>query len=160
MLLKITKASGGLKWVDTVDLLVSLTQMWEQDPSVIKSFNGLRNGQKKAKRVSLPFSDDLLAAITSYSLLKSNYFPKDRPKWDGKIPKDQTLQALEYYFLSLHRALEKQSRLATVCRNAFGSVHPAALVHDISLTTMEPGSHIAGAPASFMDQFYGNFGSL
>ena len=54
--------------------------------------NGLRDGQKKAKRASLPFSDNLLAAIAFSSLLKANSFPKDRPKWDGKIPEDQTLK--------------------------------------------------------------------
>ena len=76
MLSELTKVSGGLERADTVDLLVSLTQLWEQDPHVTEYFNGLRNGQKKAKRAGLPFSDYLLAAITSSLLLKSNSFPK------------------------------------------------------------------------------------
>ena len=33
--------------------------------------------------------------------------PKDRPKWDGKIPKDETLQAWEDYFLLLYKALKQ-----------------------------------------------------
>ena len=80
MLTELTKSSGGLERVDTVDLLVSLTQLWEQDPRVPEYLNGLRDGQKKAKRAELPFLDDLLAAITSSLLLKANYSPKDRPK--------------------------------------------------------------------------------
>ena len=98
MLTGITKARGGLERVNTVDLLVSLTQLWEQDPPVPEYLNGIRNGQKKAKRAGLPFSDDLLAAIASSSLLKANSFPKDRPKWYGKIPEDQTLQSWRDYF--------------------------------------------------------------
>ena len=64
MLDEINKASGGLKLVDTVDLLVSLTQLWEQEPRIPEYLNGLRDGQKKAKRAGLPFSDNLLSAIT------------------------------------------------------------------------------------------------
>ena len=48
--------------------------------------NGLRDGQKKAKRTGLPFSDDLLTAIASSLLLEANSFPKDCSKWDEKIP--------------------------------------------------------------------------
>ena len=89
---KLTKASGGLERVDTINLLVSLTQLWEQDPHVPDYLNRLRDGQKKANCVGLPFSDDLLSAITSSLLLKANSFPKDHPKWDGKIPEYQTLK--------------------------------------------------------------------
>ena len=106
MLYELTKASGGLKQVDTVELLFSLTQLWEQDPRVPEYLNGLRDVQKKEKRAGLPFSDDLLATSTSSSLLKLNSFPKDRPNWDSKIPEDQTLQAWEDYFLSLQKALK------------------------------------------------------
>ena len=55
--------------------------------------NRIRDGHKKSKRVNLPFSDDLLAAIASSSLLKTKSFPKDRPKWDGKISEDHNLKA-------------------------------------------------------------------
>ena len=82
----LTKASSDLERIDTVDLLVSLTQLWEKDPRVPEYLNGLRDGHKKAKCAGLPFSDELLAAITSSLLLKANSFPKDRPKWYGKIP--------------------------------------------------------------------------
>ena len=86
ILSELTKASGGLERVDTVDLLVSLTKLWEKDTRVPEYLNGLRDGQKMAKRADLPFSENLLVAITSSALLKSNSFPKDCPKWDGKIP--------------------------------------------------------------------------
>ena len=105
MLAELTKASGGLKQVNTVDLLVSLTQLWEKDPRVPEYLNWLRDGQEKAKRAGLPFLDDLLSAIASSLLLKANSFPKYRPNWDGKIPEEQTLQVWEDYFLHLHKAL-------------------------------------------------------
>ena len=82
-----------LNQVNTVNLLFYLTQLREQDPRAPEYLNGLRYGHKKAKRSGLPFSYDLLSAIASYSLLKENSLPKDRPKWDGKIPEYHTLQA-------------------------------------------------------------------
>ena len=95
-------------------------------------------------------------------LLKPNLFTKDRPKWDGKIPEEQTLQAWDDYSLPLHKALEQASRLATDRSDAFGSAHSATLVHDISPPTASgpQESHISGAPASFTEQFYGHFGAL
>ena len=163
MLAELTKASGGLKQVNTVDLLVSLTQLWEKDPRVPEYLNGIRDGQKKAKRAGLPFLDDLLSTIASSSLLKTNSSRKDRPKWDRKIPEDQTLQAWEYYFLPLHKDPEQELRLATGCGDAFGSAHSADLIHDItpSATAGAAGSQrAAGAPASFMEQLDGHLGAL
>ena len=77
---EVTKASGSHKRADTVNLLVSLTQLWDQDPRVLEYLNGLRDGQKKANRAGLPFSDDLLTAIAYSLFLKADSFPKDRPK--------------------------------------------------------------------------------
>ena len=54
MLAELTKASSGLERFDTVDLLVSLTQLWEKYPCVPEYLNGLRDGQKKAKRAGPP----------------------------------------------------------------------------------------------------------
>ena len=162
MISELTKASDSLKRVNTVDLLVSLTQQWEKDPRVPEYLNVLMDIQNKAKHAGLPFADDSLADIASSSLLKSNLFPRDRPKWDGKIPEDQTLQEWEDYFLPLHKALERESRLAMGHSDAFSSAHSAALVHNISPpTTAGPqGSHTEVAPASFMEQFDGHFGAL
>ena len=67
-------------------LLVSLTQLWEQDSRILEYLHGLRDIQKKAKRAGRPFSGKLLAAIASSSLFKANSFSKDCSKWDGKIP--------------------------------------------------------------------------
>ena len=107
MLAKLSKASGVLERVDTFDLLVSLNQLWEQDPCITEYLNGIKDGHKKAKRAGLPFLDNLLAAITSSLPFKSNSIPKDCPKRDGKIPEDQTVQALEDNFLPLHKSLKQ-----------------------------------------------------
>ena len=77
MLDQLTTASGGLERVDIVDLLFSLTQLWEQDPRVHEYLNSLKDAQKKSVRAGLPFSNDLLTAIGSSSLLKANSSPKD-----------------------------------------------------------------------------------
>ena len=84
MLAQLTTASGRLERVDTVDLLFSLAHLWEQDQRVPEYLNSLKDAQKKSVRANLPFSDDLLTAIGSSSLLKSNSFPKDHAMWDGK----------------------------------------------------------------------------
>ena len=44
MLDELTKASGGLEQVDTFNLLVSLTQMWEQDSHIPEYLNGIMEG--------------------------------------------------------------------------------------------------------------------
>ena len=95
MLAQITTASGGLERVNIVDLLFSLAHLWEQDPRVPKYLNALKDAHKKSVRAGLPFSDDLLTAIGSSSLLKANSFPKDCATWDGKEPAEQTLKDLE-----------------------------------------------------------------
>ena len=162
LLANLTKASGGLEQVDTVDLLVPLMQLWEQYPRVPEDLNRLRDGKKKAKGAGLPFSDDLLAVI-SYSLLfNANSFPKDRPKWDGKIPEDQTLNAWEDYFLPLHKVIEREGRLATGRGDAFGFAHSNIFIHGItpSATAVTARSQVEGAPASFMEQFDDHFGAL
>ena len=83
MLAQITTASGGLERVDIVDLLFSLAHLWEKYPRVPKYLNSLKDTQKKSVRAGLPFSDNLLTAIGSSSLLKANSFPKDRATWDS-----------------------------------------------------------------------------
>ena len=95
-------------------------------------------------------------------LLKANPPPKNRPKWDGKIPEDQILQAWEDYFLPLQKSLERELRLVTDRGDAFGSAHSATLIHNItpSATAVKPGSKSVGTPASFMEQFYGPFEAL
>ena len=52
--------------------------------------------------------------------------------------------------------------MATGRGDAFGSSHSAALIHDITHSAMAgtARSQSAGAPASFMEQFYGHFGAL
>ena len=47
MFSKLTKAIGGLKRVYTVDLLFSLTELWEQEPRVPEYLNDLRGSHKK-----------------------------------------------------------------------------------------------------------------
>ena len=90
MLAQLTTASGGLERVDIVDLLFSLAHLWEQDPRVPEYLNALKDTQRKSVRAGLPFSEDLLTAIGSSSLLKANSSPKDRATWDGKDPEEQT----------------------------------------------------------------------
>ena len=50
----------------------------------------MEDAHKKALQASLPFSDNLLVAFSTHSLLYTNYFPKDRLEWDGKTAAEKT----------------------------------------------------------------------
>ena len=77
MLAEMTKASGGLERVDTVNLLVSLTQLWELEPRVPEYLNRIRDSQKKAKRAGLPF--------------QTTYFPPSHhPRSSRRTPTPRT----------------------------------------------------------------------
>ena len=86
-------ASGGLKRIFIVDLLVSLTQLWEQYPHIPEQLNTLEEAQKRSVHAGTPFPDNLLAAISTYSLLKAKYFPGNQLKWDSKLLAEQTLMS-------------------------------------------------------------------
>ena len=98
----------------------------------------------------------MIAALSFSSLLKANSFPKDRSKWDGK------LHVWEDYSLPLHKALKRESRIATGRGDVFGSTHSATLIHSITpyTTAGKSESQGAGAPASFMDHFDSHYGAL
>ena len=53
----------------------------------------MEEAQKKSVRAQLPIPDNMLAAFATYMLLKSNYFPRNRPVWDGKAVGDQKWSA-------------------------------------------------------------------
>ena len=107
LLALIRLTNGGLKQIDIVDLLVSLTQLWEQDPRVPEYLRALEESQKNLVCVTLAFSDDLLVTIATSSLLNTNSSPNDQPKWDGKLPAEQTLKSWRKLFLPLHQSIER-----------------------------------------------------
>ena len=162
MLAQITTTRAGLKRVDIIYLLFSLAHLWEQDPPVPEYLNALKDAQKKSVRAGLPFTDDLLAAIGSLSLLKANSFPKDSATWDGKDPYEQMLKAFEEFFLPLHKGMERKCRLAGVRADVFGSA--AAAIHGQGIKprpTATTGSAGAlGPDTSFMAQFDAHFTAL
>ena len=49
----------------------------------------MEEAQKKSVRAQLPIMDNMLDNFATYMLLKSNYFPRNRPIWDGKLVGDQ-----------------------------------------------------------------------
>ena len=124
--------------------------------------NALRDAQKKSVRAGLPFSNNLLTAIGSSSLLKANSFPKDRATWDSKEPSEQTLKASEDFFIPLHKGLERECRLAGVCADVFVSATVAIRGHGITPrpTTMAGAAGSLGPGASFMSQVDAHFTAL
>ena len=137
-------------------------RLWEQDPRVPEYLNSLKDAQKKSVRAGLPFSDNLLTAIVSPSLLKANFFPKDRATWDGKEPAEQTLKAFKDFFLHLHKEMECECRLVGVRTDIFGSATAAILGHGIKPrpTAMAGAAGSLGPDASFMAQFDAHFTAL
>ena len=162
MLAQLTTAIGGLECVDIINLLFSLAHLLEQDPRVSEYFNALKDAQIKSVRASLPFTDDLLAAIGSSSLLNANPFSKDRATWVGKDPAERTLKAFEKFFLPLHNGMERECRLASVRADVSGSAATAIRGHDIkprpTATTGAAGA--LGLDASFIAQFDAHFTAL
>ena len=67
--------------------------------------NRFYDTQKKATRASLPITDDWLADMATSALLSVNYFPNDRPAWDGLFPTAQTWTAWQLKFVPLHSAM-------------------------------------------------------
>ena len=49
----------------------------------------MEEAQKKLVRAQLPITDNMLAAFTTYMILKTNSFPRNLPVWDGKPVGDQ-----------------------------------------------------------------------
>ena len=162
MLAQITTSSGRIKRVDIIDLLVSLAHLWKQDPRVPQYLKTLKDAQKKSVRAGLPFTDDLLTTIGSSSLLKEKSFPKDRATWDVKDPAEQTLKASEEFFLSIHKGMERECRLAGVRADVFGSAAAAIRGHGIKPrpTATAGAAGALGPDASFMAQFDAHFTAL
>ena len=56
---------GGLEQLDFVTLLDKIPLIWLSDPRVLEYINTLEDAHKKAKRIDLPISDNLLAAFAT-----------------------------------------------------------------------------------------------
>ena len=150
MLAQLATASGGLERVEIIDLLFSLAHLWEQDPCVPEYLNALMDAQKKSVHAGLPFSDDLLIAIGSSSLLKANSFPKDRATWDGKDPAEKTLKAFEEFSPPSTREWSA-SAASTAIRGHGIKSRPTAMAGEAGAL---------GPDNSFMAQFDANFTAL
>ena len=70
--------SGRLEDIDSVALQQAMTNWWREDPRVSEYVNRLKDGQKKAARVSLPILDKWITAIATSSILAKNIFPTAR----------------------------------------------------------------------------------
>ena len=67
-----------------VELILGLHKLWEDDPRVAQFIINMEEAQNKSVCAQLPITDNMLAAFTAYILLKTNYFPRNCPVWDGK----------------------------------------------------------------------------
>ena len=61
----------------------------------------MEEAQKKSVRSQLPITDNMLAAFATYMLLKTNFFLRNRPIWDGKPVGDQKFSAWKEFFKPL-----------------------------------------------------------
>ena len=141
-------------------LLASLIQLLDQEPCVPEYLNALEDAQKKSVHVGFPFSEDLLAAIATSSLLKANSFPKIWPKWDKKLFAGQTFKSWRKCFLPLQQSLKLEMILATGQGDMFGTEASAVQTHGAATSSMAGMSIRHGTPASFMDEIDRHFGAL
>ena len=75
---------GGLERSDAITLPLRLPSFWTSNTRVPEYTHTMEDAQKKAIRLGLPFSDDLLTAFATHFLLTAKSFPKYLPEWDGK----------------------------------------------------------------------------
>ena len=90
----------------------------------------MKEAQKKSQRDGLPITDKWLAAFATSSLLLANSFPNDRPEWDRNPKADQTWRAWKDTFKTLHKNLERKTRLVRG-EGSFGAAAATQLVHNI-----------------------------
>ena len=72
----------------------------------------MEKAQKKLVRAQLPITDNMLAAFATYTLLKSNSLPCNRPVWEGKPVGDQKWAAWKEFFKPLQLALKRETGAA------------------------------------------------
>ena len=89
----------------------------------------MEEAQKKLVRVQLPITDNMLAAFSTYMLLKSNSFPRNRPVWDGKPVGDQKWSAWKEFFKPLQLVLERETAAAGDAPDMFGTAAAAQRLH-------------------------------
>ena len=131
-------------------------------PEFINRFN---DAKKKATRASLPITEDWLAAMATSALLSANYFPNNRPAWDGTIPSAQKWTAWHLKFGPLHSAIERELCASSQRGDSFGSAHLDMVAHGISAAspTQTPTGQQPAMPLSseeIMAQFDGHFINL
>ena len=160
LLAQLCLAIRGLRRIDIFDLLVSLTQLWEQDPRFPEYPNALEDANKKSVRAGLPFLENIPAAIAISSLLNASSFPNDRPKWVGNLPAEQTFKSWQKFFLPLHQSLKRKKRVATGRGKVFGTTSSAVQIHSTAPSSMAGTAIHQGAPTSFIEQFDRHFGAL
>ena len=91
----------------------------------------MEEAQKKLVRTQLLITDNMLAAFATYMLLKTNYFPRNRPVWDGKPVGDQKWAAWKELFKPLQMSLKRETDAAGDAPDIFGTATVAQRLHGI-----------------------------
>ena len=91
----------------------------------------MKEAQKKSVRAQLPIRDNMLANFATYMLLKSNYFPCNRPVWDVKPVGGQCWDAWKEFFKPLQLDLKRDTAAAGDAPDMFGTAAAAQQLHDI-----------------------------
>ena len=160
----LAKHGRGMNISDVIMLLLCLPYFWKINTCVLEYINTMEDVQKKALWSGIPFSDELLAAFATHSLLAAKSFPKDRPEWNGKPATEQTWKKWTRYFGPLHFALEWVTKELTVRGGIFGTAAAAITIHGISPSDQISGSDMGtgrgGLAQTIIEQFYVHFYSL
>ena len=110
-------------------------------------------------RAQLTITDNMLAAFTTYMLLKSNSFSRNRPVWDGKPVGDQPWGAWKEFFKPFHLALERKTDAASDAHDMFGTAAAAQRLHGIVPGLPSASSH-GGDTQGLLEILDGYFDAL
>ena len=130
LLVYIAGGVGGLKLTNAVALLAELPEYWAIDPCVPHYIMKMEDVQRKSARANIPVTDNWLAAFETNSLLRAKSYPTDRLGRDGKPRAAQTWQAWNKFLTSLHKNLERHTRMAQ-SKDSLRTTISARLIHSV-----------------------------
>ena len=155
--------SGGLERADIISLILRLPYFWTRNTHILEYINAIEEAQKKLLQAGCPFSNYLITAFVTHSLLTDNSFPKDLPEWDGKLDVEQTWYKWTACFGPLHIALKCETKASTGQGDTFETAAVASAIHSItppSFSDAATGKSCGGPDITIIEQFNGCFESL
>ena len=111
-------------------------------------------------RAQLPINDRTLASFATFMLLKANFFPCNRPVWDGKPVREQISLEWKRFFKPLQIALEHKTAASSDQPDMFGTAALAQRYHVILPDLVHISQGQGGDAQDTLEQLGSHFGNL